>query len=218
LDLRIRWLIRGRALWIAGGLRGLGGFAIAWPVPAAWRHLRAGFLQLFALGLLAQFHHRAGGFQQINAGRIPLPGAAGVEALLAVAFECVPHLKPGGRFWLDIFQPNLSLLARPRSQNLDPVIFYIPELNRTVFRNTTVKRDPAAQIQEVTFRYRWFDDRGGEHNHRVTFPLTFIFPRELRILLERNGLMLQKMYGDYDGSDLNSDSPRIIALCRRRWR
>jgi ubiquinone/menaquinone biosynthesis C-methylase UbiE len=128
------------------------------------------------------------------------------------------HLKPGGRFWLDIFQPNLSLLARPRSQNLDPVIFYIPELNRTVFRNTTVKRDPAAQIQEVTFRYRWFDDRGGEHNHRVTFPLTFIFPRELRILLERNGLMLRKMYGDYDGSDLNSDSPRIIALCRRRWR
>jgi ubiquinone/menaquinone biosynthesis C-methylase UbiE len=126
------------------------------------------------------------------------------------------HLKPRGRFWLDIFQPNLSLLARAKSQNLDPVIFYVPELNRTVFRGTTVERDPAQQIQKVTFHYRWFDDRGGEHHHRVAFALTFMFPRELRILLERNGLEIEKMYGDYDGSKLNSNSPRMIALCRRQ--
>ena len=103
----------------------------------------------------------------------------------ALLRNVVRHLKPGGRFWVDIFQPNLSLLARPRSQNLDPVVFYVPELNRTVFRSTTVERDPAAQIQNVTFHYRWFDDRGGEHNHRVAFAMTFLFPRELRILMER---------------------------------
>jgi ubiquinone/menaquinone biosynthesis C-methylase UbiE len=134
----------------------------------------------------------------------------------ALLRNVVRHLKPGGRFWVDIFQPNLSLLARPRSQNLDPVVFYVPELNRTVFRNTTVERDPAAQIQKVTFHYRWFDDRGGEHNHRVTFAMTFLFPRELRILMERNGLIIEKIFGDYDGSELSSDSPRMISLCRRR--
>jgi ubiquinone/menaquinone biosynthesis C-methylase UbiE len=134
----------------------------------------------------------------------------------ALLQNVVRHLKQGGRFWVDIFQPNLSLLARPRSQNLDPVVFYVPELNRTVFRGTMVERDPAAQIQKVTFRYRWFDDRGGEHNHRVTFAMTFVFPRELRILMERNGLIVEKMFGDYDGSELSSDSPRMIALCRRR--
>ncbi len=134
----------------------------------------------------------------------------------ALLRNVVRHLKPRGRFWVDIFQPNLSLLARSRSQNLDPVIFYVPELNRTVFRNTTVERDPAAQIQKVTFHYRWFDDRGGEHNHRRAFAMTFLFPRELRILMERNGLIIEKMFGDYDGSELSSDSPRMISVCRRR--
>src|SRR3982750_829342 len=28
------------------------------------------------------------------------------------------HLKPTGRFWLDIFQPNLDLLARPHSKHV----------------------------------------------------------------------------------------------------
>jgi ubiquinone/menaquinone biosynthesis C-methylase UbiE len=141
---------------------------------------------------------------------------ATLEDLDALLRNVVRHLKPGGRFWVDVFQPNLSLLARPKSQNLDPVVFYVPELNRTVFRNTTVVRDPAAQIQEVTFHYRWFDDRGGEHNHRRAFAMTFVFPRELRILMERNGLVVEKMFGDYDGSELSSDSPRMISVCRRR--
>ena len=33
------------------------------------------------------------------------------------------HLKRRGRFWLDIFQPNLALLAQDRSDNLDPCAF-----------------------------------------------------------------------------------------------
>jgi ubiquinone/menaquinone biosynthesis C-methylase UbiE len=134
----------------------------------------------------------------------------------ALLTNVVQHLKPGGRFWVDIFQPNLSLLARSRSVNLDPVVFHVPELNRTVFRSTMVERDPATQIQDVTFHYRWFDDRGAEHNKKVAFSLTFMFPRELRILLERHGLRIEKMYGDYDGSELNADSPRMISLCRKR--
>lgn len=126
------------------------------------------------------------------------------------------HLKRRGRFWLDIFQPNLELIAKAQSKNLDPTLFHVPELNRTVFRSTSVERDPAAQMQRVTFHYRWFDDRGREHRQRVAFTLTFVFPRELRLLLERNGLVIEKLYGDYDRSPLTADSPRMIALCRRR--
>jgi ubiquinone/menaquinone biosynthesis C-methylase UbiE len=128
----------------------------------------------------------------------------------------VRHLKPTGKFWVDLFNPNLALLAKPRSDNLDPVIFHVPKLNRTVFRNTTVVRDTTAQFQRVTFNYHWFDAEGREHAERVAFALTFIFPRELRILLERNGLKIEKLYGDYSGSPLNLNSPRIIALCRRQ--
>ena len=76
--------------------------------------------------------------------------------------------------------------------------------------------DEADRERLAAFQYRWFDDRGGEHNKKVAFSLTFIFPRELRLLLERHGLKIEKMYGDYDGSELNADSPRMIALCRKQ--
>lgn len=124
------------------------------------------------------------------------------------------HLKPTGRFWLDIFQPNLALIAQDESTNLQPKTFYVPALDRTVFRSTDVRRDPASQIQRVTFNYIWFDKEGRQIHQQRSFNLTFLFPRELRLLLERNGLQIEKLYGNYDGSNLNANSPRMIARCK----
>jgi SAM-dependent methyltransferase len=124
------------------------------------------------------------------------------------------HLKPRGFFWLDIFQPNLQLLASDVSKGIDATIFYVPALGRTVYMNVDVRRDPSKQLQRVTFNYAWFDERGIEHREKTEFDLTFIFPRELQVLLERNGLVIDNMFGNYDGEPLDADSPRIIARCR----
>jgi ubiquinone/menaquinone biosynthesis C-methylase UbiE len=128
----------------------------------------------------------------------------------------VKHLKPGGRMWIDIFQPNLQLLATPSARGVDGHQFYVHELGRTVYQTTDVDRDPAAQRQTVTFRYQWFDQHGRVHREKRRFDMTFMFPRELRLLVERHGMRIEKLYGDYDGSDLDADSPRMIAVCRRR--
>jgi ubiquinone/menaquinone biosynthesis C-methylase UbiE len=126
------------------------------------------------------------------------------------------HLKPRGRFWLDIFQPNLDLIAQEHSEHLEPSTFYVPHLNRTVYRETEVRRDASRQVQHITYHYRWFDAGGVEQRETVAFDLTFLFPRELHLLLERNGLEIDTLYGDHDGSTLAADSPRIIACCRPR--
>ena len=123
-------------------------------------------------------------------------------------------MKSTGRFWLDIFQPNLALIAQDESRGLAPRTFYVPALDRTVCRSTDVKRDPASQVQRVTFNYIWFDREGRQVHEKRVFNLTFLFPRELRLLLERNGLQIEKLYGNYDGSKLNANSPRMIACCR----
>jgi SAM-dependent methyltransferase len=125
------------------------------------------------------------------------------------------HLKPSGRFWIDIFNPDLHLLARPHSKKLDPTLFHVPHLDRTVSRLTEIRPDPLNQKQHVTFLYQWFDKDGRERRQRVSFDLTWIFPRELAILLERTGLRIEKLWGNYDGSDLTNTSPRIIARCKR---
>jgi ubiquinone/menaquinone biosynthesis C-methylase UbiE len=124
------------------------------------------------------------------------------------------HLKRSGRFWLDIFNPDLSLLSHDRSHDLDAAAFHVPRFDRTVFRSVDVRRDMARQWMEVTFRYKWFDRLGHEHRERTRFEMTTIFPRELRLLLERNGLLIDRLWGDYDGSSLQAKSPRMIAECR----
>jgi ubiquinone/menaquinone biosynthesis C-methylase UbiE len=125
------------------------------------------------------------------------------------------HLKPRGRFWLDIFNPDLMLLARRSATDLEPHSFYIPRLQRTVTSVTDVRRDPKTpQLQQISFRYTWFDEAGREHREQNRFSLTYVFPRELQILLERNGLSIEQMYGNYDGSKVTSESPRLIVCCR----
>ncbi len=125
------------------------------------------------------------------------------------------HLRKCGRIWIDIFQPNLEILARPESKNYDPSVFFVPSLDRTVQRVVDVKRDPSKQLQRVTFRYTWFDRYGVEQHDKLEFDLTFIFPRELQLVLERNGFRIEKIFGDYNGESLNVDSPRMIALARK---
>lgn len=72
----------------------------------------------------------------------------------------VRHLKPRGRLWLDIFNPDLALLARRAALGLDPYIFHLPAEDRTVFATTDVRRGDAPQSQRVTFRYTWFGVNG----------------------------------------------------------
>lgn len=124
------------------------------------------------------------------------------------------HLRPGGRLWIDIFQPNLELIARERSTNIDPTVFHVPALNRTVTLTADIRRDAVRQVQHITFRYQWFDGKGRKHVERNRFDLTFLFPRELQMLVERHGMGIEWIYGNYDGSEVKNHSPRIIACCR----
>ena len=106
--------------------------------------------------------------------------------------KCVlRHLKPGGKFWLDIFHPDFARLAEPKSVGIETHAFHVPSLDRTVVRTVDAKRDPSRQLQEISFRYRWFDQSGTEKRAKTVFNMTYIVPRELLILLQRNGLQAQ---------------------------
>ncbi len=124
------------------------------------------------------------------------------------------HLKPRGRFWLDIFQPDMSLLSGAQTRGFEPRVFHVPALDRTVYCETEIRRQIARQLQEVTFHYTWFDARGTRRGERVSFEMTWLFPRELELLLDRNGFSIERVWGNHDGKPLSDDSPRIIAKAR----
>ena len=123
------------------------------------------------------------------------------------------HLKPRGRFFLDVFNPDHSMLAREHERGLDRDVFHLPELDRTVFRTTDIARDMSAQRMRITTRYKWFDAFGRPRRETFAFDMTCIFPRELHLLLERNGFALEHLWGNYDGSPFSKSSPRMIARC-----
>lgn len=127
------------------------------------------------------------------------------------------HLKKGGRFWVDIFNPDLSILGESHHQHFDSATFYVPEFNRSVHRTTEVKRSAERpQLQEMTFHYTWADSDGELHHEQSKFNMTWMMPRELALLLERHGFTVECLYGDYDGSDVTPDSPRLIACAKKR--
>jgi SAM-dependent methyltransferase len=143
-----------------------------------------------------------------------LLGFTTLEELDAVLGGVREHLKPSGRFWLDIFNPDPRILSHRTRTTFSTSLFYVPSLGRTVQRRVSVSVDATAQLQTVEFAYTWFDDAGVRRRARRVFELTFLFPRELQILLERNGLEIEQQWGDHDGSPLSDSSPRIIASCR----
>lgn len=143
---------------------------------------------------------------------LAFPTLAEQDTLLQAARA---HLKPRGRFWLDIFQPDLSLLARGDVYQLEPHAFYVHSLDRAVFQTTSIAQNRSRQIQEVTFEYVWFDAGGNRHGQKNRFQMTWLFQRELQLLLERNGLKIERLFGNYDGSNVTDDSPRLIARCVR---
>ena len=126
------------------------------------------------------------------------------------------HLKPRGRFWLDVFNPDYARFARDSERGIERDVFHVPELDRTVFRQSDITRDMADQRMRVTFRYQWFDAFGRTKREQFAFDMTCIFPRELQLLLERNGLQIEHLWGNYDGGAFNRNSPRMIARCMRK--
>jgi SAM-dependent methyltransferase len=134
------------------------------------------------------------------------------DRLMSVVLK---HLKPAGRFWVDLFNPDLVRLAQPQSVGLEPFIFHVPPLDRTVFKSTDIRRSPHRQVQRVTFNYAWFDANGVGRRAKTHFDMTWIFPRELQLLAERHGLRVERLFGNYDGTPLTDDSPRMIARCCR---
>ena len=123
-------------------------------------------------------------------------------------------LKPGGALWLDVFNPDLAqiLAGVGGAGELEPTLFSLPD-GRSVLRTTGLYSDLTRQVQHVSFAYEWFEN-GRKKRADRGFEMTWITPREMERLLRLCGFRVERVWGDYDGSDLDDDSPRQIVLAR----
>jgi SAM-dependent methyltransferase len=149
-------------------------------------------------------------FKFIFVARNSLLHLLSTEDLLA-AFRAVRHhLAEGGVFAFDIFNPAVSLLARPPGQR-----FHVMDVSTERFGplavETTNDYDSATQVNRGT----WYISTPDERNTwTVPMVLRSIFPQELPLLLSAAGLELIDRFGELSGERFGPASRVQVCLCR----
>jgi 2-polyprenyl-3-methyl-5-hydroxy-6-metoxy-1,4-benzoquinol methylase len=153
--------------------------------------------------------------QQFN--MIFLPANALCHLLTVADFEaCMrstqKHLTEQGRFILDVFVPNLSLLLHSTKRR---------EFSRYLHPNgtgeivvTSLNRYAAdTQINHIQTFYQLPgqpDEVAGELNMRM------YFPQELDVLLRYNGFEIEAKFGAYDETPFEPQSEKQLIICRKQ--
>lgn len=137
-----------------------------------------------------------------------------LEAQRAVLRHLHRVLEPGGLLLLDCLNPDAALLEENgqlylRSWREDP------EDNALLLWLEARRVDAAAQRLELMVLV---EERGADGAwRRWAFPsrMRFVWPGELRLLLESSGFALEEMFGAYDLTPYREDSPQMLIVARR---
>jgi hypothetical protein len=125
------------------------------------------------------------------------------------------HLARGGRLALNVFVPDPHMLGDDNRSAFfwDEVVnpangrrCILWALNR--FDATAQTNDGLQIIEEL--------DESGQVARKVYLDvrLRYLYPPELRLMLERAGLRVMHEFGDFHGSPFDDHSPEYVVICR----
>jgi SAM-dependent methyltransferase len=132
------------------------------------------------------------------------------EALAECFTHVREHLAPGGTFAFDVFNPNVSMLARSPAERTTVVRLPDATLGE-IHVEASMDYDAATQVNRSTFH---FSAPGRPDYMTAPIHLRSLFPLELPLLLSANGYRLEARYGDFGGEPFGSGSARQVCICR----
>lgn len=89
-------------------------------------------------------------------------------------------------------------------------IFIDDESGHIIMLQSVSALDRAAQLLHIDWIYDEIDGDGAVKRHLAPHVLRYFFLPELRLLLERGGFALDKVYGDIEDGDYVAESERMI--------
>lgn len=135
-----------------------------------------------------------------------LHGRTDLERFLACARK---HLRPGGRFALDVINPSVERLARLPGAWSTAFRYADPDGGGDIVIEEQGRYDAARQVMELT--WRWVQD--GITLSEEPLALRCLFPQELDALLHHNGFEVVDRWGSHDRRPFESGSPSQIVVC-----
>lgn len=137
-----------------------------------------------------------------------LQGIFNWRDVLAVFERVTAHLKPGGLFIFDIFNPDFDYMRVRKDQPVDLFRFDLDD-GRPVTIRETCDYDAAAQVNRVT----WYFDVAGE-TFTAGLDVRCFFPQEILALVNAAGIEVNERFGAFDKSPFTSSSRKQILVCR----
>lgn len=125
------------------------------------------------------------------------------------------HLQPGGVLALDLPNPVPGAFGDTNGLLIHDYTRAGPEPG---WRTVKLRSQVLAPIEQEVFVSVFYDEVGPSDEMRRTlasFVLRYFYRNELRLLVERAGLVVEDFYGGYDLQPLTEDSDRLILLARR---
>ena len=152
-------------------------------------------------------------FQLIYSAFRPFQHLYEVSDQLSCLNAVFEHLEPGGRFAFDVFNPRLDRLAVLSEPEQGDVRF---EAHGTeVVRYVALTRDPVLQLAEATMRFETKRDGQLIKNEVEHVKMRWFTRYELEHLLARAGFENVVVYGNFDRSEVASDSPELVVVATR---
>jgi SAM-dependent methyltransferase len=129
------------------------------------------------------------------------------------------HLRPGGRFAFNVFHPSLAYMA----QHTGPLAGVwrwagtspLPS-GGWVVQSEANRYDTVAQVVHSLHRYDVFDASGTlERTSMLRLQLAYLYPPDIRRLLEASGFSDVTISGGFDGRPFTHDGQELVVEAKR---
>lgn len=122
------------------------------------------------------------------------------------------HLGADGLLALDLPNPIEIVASRDDNSMFLERTLKDPDSGATIMQQSVVSVDRAAQLMRVNWIYDRIAASGQLTRTLVPLVLRYTFPGEIELLLDKAGLRLRDIYGDYDFGPFRDDSPRMLVV------
>jgi SAM-dependent methyltransferase len=126
------------------------------------------------------------------------------------AFNVVKnHLKEGGLFLLDCFNPNIQFIAEG-GKALKEIAEYTTNDGREVLIKEIMRYENKTQINRIEWHYYI----NGVFDSIQNLDMRLFFPQELDSYLEWNGFNIINKFGSFEEDPFNDNSEKQIFVCQ----
>lgn len=119
------------------------------------------------------------------------------------------HLKAGGLFLLDCFNPNIQYIVEHEKKQIE-VAEYTTDDGRDVLIKQIMRYERKTQINRIEWHYFI----NGEFDSIQNLDMRLFFPQELDSYLEWAGFNVMHKFGGFDEEAFNDNSEKQIFVCQ----